>query len=125
MVPLSEDEQRILQDIERSFYENDPNFARVVGSNALYRHARRNCKLALVGFILSLAVLLGTFTSIPPVAFLGFLGMVASAAVFVQNSKRITLAGMKDVADSDRARQMEQQVRGVRSRLGKRFKRDS
>ncbi len=123
-MPLSEDEQRILQDIERSFYENDPGFARVVSSDALYRHARRNCKLALVGFVLSLVLLLATFTSAPLLAFVGFIAMVACAVVFVQNTKRITTAGLKDVADSDRGRQVERRVRGARRRLGDRFKRN-
>ncbi len=122
-MPLSEDEQRILQDLERSLYQDDPAFARVVGSDALYRHARRNCRLALVGFVVSLLVLLGTFTTVSALAFVGFIGMVASAAVFVQNTKRITSAGLKDVAQSPRARQMEQQVRGARRRLGGRFRR--
>lgn len=122
-MPLSEDEQRILQDLERSLYQDDPAFARVVGSDALYRHARRNCRLALAGFVLSLLVLLGTFTSSFALAFVGFIGMVACAAVFVQNTKRIGAAGFKDVAESARARQMEQQVRGARRRLGGRFRR--
>ena len=35
-VPLSEDEERILKDIEREFYENDPAFAREVSETTLY-----------------------------------------------------------------------------------------
>ena len=37
-MPLSEDEQRILQEIERNFYDSDPAFAREVSTTTLYRH---------------------------------------------------------------------------------------
>ena len=40
-MPLSEDEQRILHEIEQQFYETDPALARAVGSTSLYRHAFR------------------------------------------------------------------------------------
>ena len=99
-MPLSEEEQRILQDIERSFYETDPAFARAVEASSLHRHAGRNCKLAAIGFILSLVLLLATFTRLPVLGFTGFLGMVSSAFVFVQNLRRaggssVTASGLR------------------------------
>jgi len=54
-VPLSEDEQRILHEIEQQFYATDPAFAREVGTTTLYRHAFRNLKLAGAGFMAGLA----------------------------------------------------------------------
>ena len=121
-MPLSEDEQRILQDIERSFYETDPKFARSVESSSLYRHAARNCKWAVAGFVLSLVVLLVSFIEFPIVGFAGFLGMLAATAVFVQNIRRISTAGIHDVAESERAREVGQKVDDFRGRLRKRFK---
>src|SRR3546814_10934545 len=50
-VPLSEDEERILKDIEREFYENDPAFAREVRETTLHKTSWRKIKQALVGFI--------------------------------------------------------------------------
>ena len=38
-MPLSEDEQRILHQIEQQFYESDPAFAQQVSQTTLYRHA--------------------------------------------------------------------------------------
>ena len=38
-VPLSEDEQRILQEIEQQFYESDPEFAGELGKHASTRTA--------------------------------------------------------------------------------------
>ena len=49
-MPLSEDEQRILDEIERSFYKHDPAFARNVSTATLTRQAGRNCKLAALVF---------------------------------------------------------------------------
>jgi len=89
-VPLSEDEQRILQDIERSFYENDPAFARAVTEGTLSRHAGRNCKLAGAGFAFSFIFMLVTFTHILLLGFLGFAGMVLCATLFVHNLRKIS-----------------------------------
>ena len=44
-MPLSEDEQRILQQIEAQLYESDPALAREVATTTLYSHAFRNIKL--------------------------------------------------------------------------------
>ena len=50
-MPLSEDEQRILQEIEAQFYANDPQLAQQVSETTLYRHASRNIKWAALGFV--------------------------------------------------------------------------
>lgn len=123
-MPLSEDEQRILQDIERSFYENDPAFAKAVSSSAIYKHASRNCKIAVGTFALSLVVLLATFTSTPIVAFLGFVGMLASAGFFVQNLRRIGSVGLRDAAESDKARQVNDSLSDARQRFRKHLRRE-
>src|SRR4051812_38632611 len=81
-VPLSENEQRILHEIERSFYENDPAFAREVRSASLFRHAGRNCKWAALGFVAGLALLLVSFASSLFLGVAGFLIMLACAFVF-------------------------------------------
>ena len=54
-MPLSEDEQRILQEIEQQLYASDPQLARDVSSTTIYRHAGRNLKWAALGFVLGLA----------------------------------------------------------------------
>jgi hypothetical protein len=122
-MPLSEDEQRILHDIERSFYESDPKFAQAVSTSGLYRHASRKCKLSAVGFFLSLALLLGSFFKFPVLGLVGFVAMLACAAVFTQNLRRIGASGLKDVAESERARQAGQSLHEFRARWNSRFKR--
>jgi hypothetical protein len=119
-MPLSEDEQRILQDIERSFYETDPKFAETVSRTTLYRHAGRNCKWAVVLFVVSLAILVTSFVKFPLIAFVGFSGMVAATAVFVKNVRRIGNAGFKEVTEQIAAKDAS----GPRGRFLDRFRKD-
>jgi hypothetical protein len=78
-VPLSEDEQRILQEIEQQFYEHDPAFAHNVGSTTLYRHAGRNLKWAALGFLGGFVVLIASFASSWMLGIVGFLAMFGCA----------------------------------------------
>ena len=60
-MPLSEDEQRILHQIEQQFYESDPDFA-TSQQTWLYRHAFRNIKWAALGLVAGLVFLLLTLS---------------------------------------------------------------
>ncbi|MBW3651233.1 MAG: DUF3040 domain-containing protein [Actinobacteria bacterium] len=97
-MPLSEDEQRILQEIERNFYDSDPAFAREVSTKTLYRHAGRNLKWAGVGFALGLVVLILGFTQSVLLGFLGFLIMVGCAFLFYLNAAKMGRAGLQSVS---------------------------
>ena len=81
-MPLSEEEHRILQEIEKNFYENDPEFATRVKSETVYRHAGRNIKWALLGFVVGLAMLILTFTTSVILGSFAFLIMLGSAVFF-------------------------------------------
>lgn len=116
-MPLSEEEQRILQEIERNFYENDPNFVEAVSTTALYRHGVRNCKMAAAGFVVGLVILIATYASLPIAAFVGFATMLVSAVFFVRNARRIGSAGLRDVADSHKARKVNSSLGDVRKRF--------
>lgn len=123
-MPLSEDEQRILQDIERSFYETDPKFAETVSRTTLYRHAGRNCKWAVALFVVSLVVLLVSFINYPVVAFVGFLGMMGATAVFVKNVRRIGNAGFKEMSEQLAAQDISVRADGMKRRFLDRFRRN-
>ena len=124
-VPLSEDEQRILREIERTFYESDPEFAGKVRSETLYRHAGRNCKWAALGFLAGLVILLVSFARNPLLGFFGgFLTMLASAFVFERNLRRMGRAGWQQVMHSVRARGLLDSMGDTRRRLRERFKKD-
>jgi hypothetical protein len=125
-VPLSEDEQRILHEIEQQFYESDPAFARGVGKTTLYRHAGRNLKWTALGFLVGFGVLVGSFATSPSL-FLGFVGfavMLACAFVFERNLRKMGKAGWKQVAGSLKTTQVKEQMGDVGKRLKKRFRRE-
>jgi sulfite exporter TauE/SafE len=123
-VPLSEDEQRILHEIERSFYEHDPAFARGVSQTTLYRHAGRNLKYAAAGFVVGMVVLLASFASSLILGMVGFLAMLASAFVFERNLRKMGRAGWQQVTQSMRDKGIGDVMGTTRSRLRDRFRRD-
>jgi uncharacterized membrane protein len=84
-MPLDDKEQRILAEIERQFYEEDPELARAV--EKIERPARIGVRLSLVGVIIGLAVVIA-YVSITPIAVAGFALLVASATALV-NALRI------------------------------------
>jgi len=69
-VPLSEHEQRILHELERSLYQEDPAFAERVRSETVYRHAGRHCIWSAVTFVTSFFFMIFTFSSSVAVGFL-------------------------------------------------------
>lgn len=87
-MPLDDREQRILEEIERQFYQEDPKLAETVRDATLASVSGHRAKWAAVGFIAGVALMLGFFTRITLVALLGFAGMVVSAAWMVAILKR-------------------------------------
>lgn len=77
-VPLSEHEQRILEEIERRLAEDDPKLVEQVGRTDLYTHLARRIRLAALAFVLG-CVLLLLFVVNPWIAAAGFIMMVGSA----------------------------------------------
>jgi hypothetical protein len=120
-VPLSEEEHRILQEIEKNFYENDPEFASRVRSETVYRHAGRNIKWALLGFVGGLAMLILTFTTSVVLGSIGFLVMLGSSVIFEQNLRRMGKAGWSDISSSVQGKGIRSQFGHISSKFGKRF----
>ena len=124
-MPLSEDEQRILHEIERSFYENDPAFARGVSETTLYRHAGRNAKYGLLGIVAGLVFLVATFATSLVLGMIGFLVMLGSVIVLERNLRKMGKAGWETVTQSVRDRGIGDVLGSTRKRLRDRFpKRD-
>ena len=63
MPPLSEHEQKILEEIERGLYQEDPSFAREVRKSAPRMAEKRRVKLGGVLFVLGFALLIGFFVT--------------------------------------------------------------
>lgn len=123
-MPLSEDEQRILHEIERSFYEHDPAFAKGVSETTLYRHAGRNAKWAFLGLIAGFVLLVLTFASNRLVGFFAFLLMLGCALSLERNFRKMGKAGWAELTQTLRERGFPNVVGDTRKRLGDRFKRD-
>jgi len=110
-MPLSEHEQRILQEIEARLYESDPALAREVGSTTLYSHAFRNIKWAALGFLGGTVVMVASLSTHWAIAFVGFIVMLVCALAIERNARKIGRAGWQQLTG---ARQRD----GGRSVLG-------
>ena len=102
-VPLSEDEQRILSQIEQQLYESDPALAREVGKTTVYTHAARNLKWAIFGLIVGLVVMLSTLTISYIFAFGGFLIMLGAALYLERNARRLGKVGLQQLSQGIRS----------------------
>jgi hypothetical protein len=87
-VPLSEHEQRLFEQIERSLAE-DPKFASAVRSTDPRFHARRRIIFAAIAVLLGLAVLIfGVAGKNPLLGVAGFVVMLGAAALGIQAVRR-------------------------------------
>jgi Protein of unknown function (DUF3040) len=81
-VPLSEEELRLLEQMERALVEEDPKFASTLRGTTLRQSARRKAILAGVAFVVGIVVLMtGAIQRITPVGIAGFVIMLVSATV--------------------------------------------
>lgn len=96
-MPLSEDEQRILSEIEQRLYESDPHLAREVSSTTVYTRSLRGMKWAALGFVVGVAILLATLSVSYVLAFVGFLVMLASALAFERNARHLGKTGIQQI----------------------------
>ena len=123
-MPLSEDEQRILHEIERQFYEHDPEFARGVASTTVYRHAGRNLKWAALGFVAGLLFMLLSFTTSLLLGCLGFAVMLGCAIVFERNLRKMGKAGWNSMTRTVSGGNVKGYLGDAGKRLRDRFKRE-
>lgn len=79
-MPLSEEELRLLEQMERALVEEDPKFASTLRGTSFKRAARRRAILAGVVFVIGIAVLMsGAIFRMIPVGVIGFIIMLVSA----------------------------------------------
>ena len=81
-MPLSEEELRLLEQMERALVEEDPKFASTLRGTSLRRSARRRALLAAFVFVVGIGILMtGAITQIPVIGIAGFVVMLGSATV--------------------------------------------
>ena len=123
-MPLSEDEERILQEIAQRFYEDDPSFAREVSETTLYRHTVRRMKWAVAGLVAGAVFLVATLSTSFWLSFAGFLVMLGCALVFEHNLRKLGKAGLDQLTRSVRANGLREALGGAGRRMRERFRRD-
>ena len=94
-MPLSEEEQKILKEIEAQLNATDPDLVEQVSRTTLYRHAARTIRWAAFGFVAGLAFVILTLATSVWLAFLGFVGMLASVFVIERNVRKLGRAGIQ------------------------------
>ena len=99
-MPLSEHEQRLLEQMERALYAEDPKFASSLRGKDPRSNFRRRVLLAGVAFIVGVVLLMtGLVTQVILVSLLGFLLMLASAFFAVTSYRAVTTAAQLGVVD--------------------------
>lgn len=87
-MPLSEEELRLLEQMERALVAEDPKFASALRGTTLRRNARRRSFLAGGVFLVGVAVLMtGAVLQQTIVGIVGFIVMLASAYVGLSSWK--------------------------------------
>jgi hypothetical protein len=88
-VPLSDEEARLLHQLEQSLAAEDPDFASTLRGSKLMAHNRRVAVLAGLGFIAGLVVMFtGAVSKMTWLGVIGFLAMVGTAFLFTQAWRR-------------------------------------
>ncbi len=89
-MPLSEHEQRLLDQIERALYQEDPKFASAVRQTDLRTHMRRRLRRAAFVLVLGFALLFaGVVSSKPAIGIVGFVVMVGALLLAMTSWKRL------------------------------------
>ncbi len=119
-MPLSEHEQRLLDEIEQALYAEDPKFASAVRSARGNSRARRSVLLCALGVVLGLGlVLIGLLSTVIAISVVGFVLVVGSAAYGAQSIRsRGTTA-----APAPHAGRRPDRSGGLRSRMEERMRR--
>jgi hypothetical protein len=111
-VPLSEHEQRQLDQIERALYAEDPKFAQAVRARDPRVHYKRRVIEAAIGFVLGVGLLMtGVVSKDTWISVAGFVVMLACSMWALTSWRHI--AGVTTTARTGPAR--ERRGRGDRS----------
>ncbi|MGN6326372.1 DUF3040 domain-containing protein [Pseudolysinimonas sp.] len=101
-MPLSEQEQRLLDEMERSLYHNDADDVTTVGGRR-GRASGTAILLSIVGLFGGLALLVvGVMVRVPIVGVVGFAAMFAGALLLIAPPRRLSSTSRHDRAAGPR-----------------------
>jgi hypothetical protein len=113
-MPLSPDEQRILEEIEQRLAEEDPRLEQV-SRTSLYSHLARRIRWASVAFLVGFLMLM-LFAVSMWVAIVGFGVMLASSLMIYRYLKQLTIDQLRAMQQSGRF-----SIAGILARMTGRF----
>lgn len=91
-MPLSEDEQRILQEMEQTLREHDREFVARVDHGSHRLDAAKSARWSIVGAIAGFVLILCTFRFSVALSAVGFLVMLASTLLFAQHLRQANVS---------------------------------
>lgn len=93
-MPLSEHEQRMLEQMERALYAEDPKFATALEGSELRSYTRKRVYQAVAGFLVGIALLMaGMVAQQIWVSVVGFLVMLGCAVLAVTGWRKAPKPG--------------------------------
>ena len=123
-MPLSEHEQRLLEQMERALYAEDPKFASALQGADVRSHYRRRALQAGIGFVLGAGVLAAGFAvRIAPMIIAGAVVMLFGAVLAVASWRRIPAPGEIAPPKRKRVRRPRQQRVRLTDRMEERWRR--
>ncbi len=118
-MPLSEHEQRLLEQMERALYAEDPKFATSLRGKDPRNSFRRRIVIAGFGFLVGIVLLMtGLVAQVALVSVLGFVAMLASAFLAVTSYRAVGAAAQLGVVGGDGVRKPHSAPRKPRGSSG-------
>jgi hypothetical protein len=122
-VPLSENEQRMLEQMEQALAAEDPKFATHMQGSTLASLQRRRWVLGGLGVVAGLGLVLVGVNTTMWVGALGFGLMVAAAVFAFTPARRARLGVVRPDGSADRGRGRGKSQRSFMDRLDERWER--
>ena len=124
-MPLSEEEQRLLEQMEQALAAEDPKFVSTIRGAASRAHHKRIVVLGCLGFVLGVAALMtGAVMMNTWIAVAGFLVMLGSAYAALVNFRRLGDPDVSsNVTDIREARGGAERQSGFMHRMEDRWRR--
>ncbi|MWA10567.1 DUF3040 domain-containing protein [Streptomyces sp. BA2] len=129
-MPLSEHEQRMLEQMERALYAEDPKFATALEGSGLRTYTRRRVYQAVAGFLVGIALLMaGMVAQQIWVSVVGFLVMLGCAVLAVTGWRKAPKPGEQPAAGTPTtqggtpARRQTRQRKSMMDRIEQRWQR--
>ncbi|MER7761198.1 DUF3040 domain-containing protein [Streptomyces sp. NPDC097619] len=123
-MPLSEHEQRMLEQMERALYAEDPKFATALEGSGLRTYTRRRVYQAVAGFLVGIALLMTGMVApnLLWISVVGFLVMLGCAVLAVTGWRKAPKPGEQAAPGAARGGQGRQR-RSVMNRIEDRWQR--